>query len=226
MIANTKAILGGTDRGGVGERWASSRCSTSPPKGHTPTSSTSRCRLGRGQRGAPMPSEGLGTIEDYCRRSSTLPGECPAPGAVIHFRKQPARPVRARARRPRGARVRREECSMRWCRASAACTRRWPRCCAPPPRAAWPSGKQQHRGPAGARGVAGSRPTASGALVTVPSPAQFGGGSVLAQAGDRYILYAHFETHFVDLSSFPPADRALPGFRRRPRPSRPGEPRC
>ena len=55
-------------------------------------------------------------------------------------------------------------------------------------------------------------PTASGALVTVPSPAQFGGGSVLAQAGDRYILYAHFETHFVDLSSFPPADRALPGF--------------
>ena len=35
-------------------------------------------------------------------------------------------------------------------------------------------------------------PTASGALVTVPSPAQFGGGSVLAQAGDWYILSRPF----------------------------------
>ena len=51
-----------------------------------------------------------------------------------------------------------------------------------------------------------------GARATVPSPAQFLGGALCAREGDRYIVHATFETHFVDLSSFPPTDRALGGY--------------
>src|SRR5215813_2504768 len=34
-----------------------------------------------------------------------------------------------------------------------------------------------------------------------------------AQAGDRYVMYEDFDTHIVDLSSFPPTSRVLSGFR-------------
>jgi len=52
---------------------------------------------------------------------------------------------------------------------------------------------------------------AGGSLLIAPCAASLDHPS--AQSGDRFVAYDDFDTHIVDLSSFPPTSRVLPGFR-------------
>jgi hypothetical protein len=48
-------------------------------------------------------------------------------------------------------------------------------------------------------------------LVLAPSAASL--SRPTAQSGDLFVMYEGFDTHIVDLSSFPPTSRVIPGFR-------------
>ena len=162
--------------------------------------------------GAPMPTErsdhGGSARTD---RRSVSGG--PAPGAGIHFRKERLLGPFVRARDVPAVLAYVEKVVD----AMVPGDRRTVRDLAEVLRAAaargLASGKRQHRGRPGAGGVAGSRIRPRAARCgPFRRRLQLDGGSALAQAGNRCILYGDFETHIVDLSTFPPADRALPGF--------------